>query len=292
MERQTGTEPEQPNIEHLVIEAFKSTGYLIVNKTLIRQFGLIKAVLLSNYIDKYIYFRENNPSKNGWFYSTHEQQVEQLGLNLDTVRKYKRELINEGILISTRKGIPAREWFKIDFNKLAIVIEQVIGNSIEQVIGNSIGHNIKENKIRRTNNIICDSNDKLSPSPEKNKNTPPLKHRTSKFLPLARRLSEIIRSQKRMRHTPQQITVWANEIRKLNEGNAISRQRIEAALEWYADNIGGEYIPVIESGGALRQKFDKLENAIKRDRKNNQPEYEDTFEHDDKIKRLHEHDHR
>jgi hypothetical protein len=36
-------------VEILVIEAFKSSGYLIINKTAIKQLGLIPAAILGNY---------------------------------------------------------------------------------------------------------------------------------------------------------------------------------------------------------------------------------------------------
>ena len=42
------------------------------------------------------------------------------------------------------------------------------------------------------------------------------------------------------------------------------RSRINEALDFYEDHIGDKYIPVIESGAALRKKFTSLENAAKR----------------------------
>ena len=60
------------------------------------------------------------------------------------------------------------------------------------------------------------------------------------------------------------LTSWANEIRKLVEIDGVSIQRVETALDWYEENIGGQYIPVIESGSSLRNKFIKLEDAMRR----------------------------
>ena len=50
------------------------------------------------------------------------------------------------------------------------------------------------------------------------------------------------------------------------EDNGVTEDRINIALKWYNNNIGGEYIPVIESGSSLRNKFDKLESAMYRDK--------------------------
>jgi hypothetical protein len=43
---------------------------------------------------------------------------------------------------------------------------------------------------------------------------------------------------------------------------------VQKALDWYEIYKGGEYIPVIESGSSLRDKFVKLENAMERNAHN------------------------
>ena len=53
--------------------------------------------------------------------------------------------------------------------------------------------------------------------------------------------------------------------------NEVDYSRIKKALRWYKDNIGGQYIPVIESGNSLRMKFSKLEAAMQREQINNKP---------------------
>jgi len=100
---------------------------------------------------------------------------------------------------------------------------------------------------------------------QKEKNTrPSLKERVSKYLPLAERLAEIIQSAKNVRITTRKLTSWADEIRKLVEYDGVGWDRVERALDWYAEHIGGEFVPVIESGKALRDKFLKLEGAMQR----------------------------
>ena len=86
----------------------------------------------------------------------------------------------------------------------------------------------------------------------------------SRYVSLAERLASIIRSHKRINVTAQRIASWANEIRKLVEIDGVSIQRIETALDWYEENIGGGYVPVIESGSSLRSKFINLERAMRR----------------------------
>ena len=102
----------------------------------------------------------------------------------------------------------------------------------------------------------------------KNELIPPIKERNKEFLPLAKKLSEIIQSNKNIKYPTHTLYNWADEIRKLVESNGVTRQRIDDSLDWYAKNIGGQYVPVIESGTSLRSKFIKLEDAIKRSKSN------------------------
>jgi hypothetical protein len=36
-------------------------------------------------------------------------------------------------------------------------------------------------------------------------------------------------------------------------------------LDWYEDNRGGQYTPIVESGSSLREKFIRLESAMERE---------------------------
>ncbi len=112
------------------------------------------------------------------------------------------------------------------------------------------------NKNTKDKNIILfsDLDSKIENKQDKN----------SRHVPLAEKLASIIKKNKKINVTPQKISSWANEIRKLVETDGVSIQRVETALDWYEDNIGGQYIPVIESGSSLRSKFIKLEDAMRR----------------------------
>lgn len=97
---------------------------------------------------------------------------------------------------------------------------------------------------------------------------------TQECLPFARTLARIIQSQKNIDITPEKKQSWAKEIRKLVfTSEKVGKDRVEKALMWYRKNVGGEYIPVIESGKSLRDKFTKLEAAIERDKPRNRKGY-------------------
>ena len=92
-----------------------------------------------------------------------------------------------------------------------------------------------------------------------------LKERTATYLPYAKKLAWIIRQTKNIKTSPQKLLSWAAEIRKLVETDGATPQRIKAAIIWYRHNIGGQYVPVIESGESLRRKFINLESAMSRE---------------------------
>lgn len=80
----------------------------------------------------------------------------------------------------------------------------------------------------------------------------------------AERLADIVKGVKNVQINRNKITAWAKSFEQLNRIEGVAIERVDDALGWYADNIGGEYIPVIESGASFREKFTKLENAMNR----------------------------
>ena len=86
-----------------------------------------------------------------------------------------------------------------------------------------------------------------------------------KYKKYANRLKEILENNNKIHYHENSINKWAVDIKKLCEIDGVERFRVTKALNWYEDNIGAAYVPVIESGGSLRQKFIKLENAMIRD---------------------------
>jgi len=84
------------------------------------------------------------------------------------------------------------------------------------------------------------------------------------YMPLVEKLSNIISAQKDIKISGVQLNEWAKSFYALNRINAISQERMESALVFYAEHVGEEYMPVIESGKIFRQKFTKLEDAMKR----------------------------
>lgn len=91
------------------------------------------------------------------------------------------------------------------------------------------------------------------------------------YMKYSQQLSKIISKKKSIKINKTKQKKWANEIHKLNKTDGVNEDRIQKALDFYAENIGGQYIPVIESGSSFREKFLKLEDKINRKQKNKEP---------------------
>jgi hypothetical protein len=287
----------------IALEIFRTDAFLAINKKLIQKVGIIKAAYIANLVDKYKYFRDRGMlTEDGGFFLTYEEQTKQLGLSEHQLRTCKKEFIEAGILSTKMRGVPRKEFYFIDFGELLsqfIVDEEDepiepipddstnakntdesgdqfkqyslknLRNNAQKIQGimlenfkqyssknsSNIKENLyKENKERNIKLFDCNTNDEEEKMKDKN----------SRYVPLAEKLAFIIRKNKRINVTPQRISSWANEIRKLVETDGVSIQRVETALDWYEENIGGQYVPVIESGFSLRSKFIKLEDAMRR----------------------------
>lgn len=94
------------------------------------------------------------------------------------------------------------------------------------------------------------------------------KERSVKYVPMAEILSKIISYKKHIKHSPDQIKSWAYSILQMIEDQEIAPKRIKTVLDWYSKNIGLPYVPVVESGMSLKDKFVRLEDAMERGNSN------------------------
>lgn len=77
---------------------------------------------------------------------------------------------------------------------------------------------------------------------------------------------------------------WADSIDKMLRIDKVSFDDVIKNLDWYSEHIGEKYVPVIESGSSLREKYIKLENAIKRE-ENTEKDEEQEESFNDWLKR-------
>ena len=90
-----------------------SSAFLIVNKQLAKQVGLKGAVLLADLISKEEYFIANGMT-DGWFFNTEANIERDTTLTSYQQRKVLKTLKKCQIIETKRKGIPAKQHFKIN----------------------------------------------------------------------------------------------------------------------------------------------------------------------------------
>ena len=135
-----------------------SSAFLIVNKKLAKHVGLKGAVLLADLISKEEYFIANGMT-DGWFFNTEANIEKDTTLNPYQQRKCLKTLKTLGVIETKRKGIPAKQYFKINEANLLKIIsclknEQLVLSKLNNlsVKNETTINNNKE--IRITNNII------------------------------------------------------------------------------------------------------------------------------------------
>lgn len=88
-----------------------SSAFLVVNKNLARAIGLKETILLADLISKEEYF-EN--MQDGWFFNTEANIQQDTTLTPYQQRNALKTLKKYGIIETKRKGIPAKQYFKIN----------------------------------------------------------------------------------------------------------------------------------------------------------------------------------
>lgn len=118
----------------------------------------------------------------------------------------------------------------------------------------------QEGKCLETGNIKCLKTNKsnyvtLAGSHKRDMVCLPFDHAMS------RKLAKIILTK---RNVQLNTSSWPNIFRQLRVLNKVSKDRIRNAMLWYAQHVGDAFVPVAYSAGAFREKFTRIEDAIKR----------------------------
>jgi|TARA_R110001606_G_scaffold302176_1_gene449680 hypothetical protein len=141
-----------------------STAFLVLNKELARQVGLKGAVLLADLISKEEYFIARGMT-DGWFFNTEANIEKDTTLTAYQQRKCLKTLKKAQLIEVKRKGIPAKQYFKINeelvmqlLNNLSATNSITINKNKEIIINNKYFNKptileVKNYCILRKNNI-------------------------------------------------------------------------------------------------------------------------------------------
>lgn len=131
-------------------------AYFMINKKLVRLFGIHAALFIADLISKEGYFAIRNKTQdNEWFYNTIKNREEDTRLSDFQQRNIIKKLIDVKILKVKLKGIPARTYFKINHPQ---IIKFLNGTYSSQEIKELSIQEIKELESEKINNYKDNKN--------------------------------------------------------------------------------------------------------------------------------------
>lgn len=134
---------------NMFIDLLRSDNYIITNKTLIKKLGLHEAIMIGELCSEYSFWeKQGKLDEDGFFYSTRNNIEENTGLSEHFQRKALETLKQYEIIQIVKKGIPAINCYKINFDKLSMVLTSRSPQRRDQEI-----HTIDLNNCNTVNSI-------------------------------------------------------------------------------------------------------------------------------------------
>lgn len=107
-------------------QAFDQKGWIRLSKGLIRSFGLDAAVIIGALVDKDAYWskhkkqfeRLTSQKYNGEFFAVRDDIKKYFGISAYRQREVEKILQKNLIIKVTRRGIPNKNYYKIDYEQL------------------------------------------------------------------------------------------------------------------------------------------------------------------------------
>ena len=272
--------------KQLIKQLLLSSNYWTINKDIVKLFGLETAFFLSNLAEA-----ENMMAdEDGWFYQTAETIEEFTTLSRYKQDKCIEELEKAGILKKEVRGVPAKRYFKLDYEKLAI---QFVRNS--------------QTRMQKTRKLECEklatnkesTNKELINKESINKDIAEQSSATYPFSEIVDYLNEKAETQYRASSKKTQSLIKA----RVNEGFTVKDFTIvidKKVSEWKDTDMAKYLRPETLFGtkfeGYLNQKETKGVNNEQRDKGNQKivkdedytPEIETTMSREDILKELSE----
>lgn len=136
-----------------ILSLLASDNYIVINRDLLKKYGINVALMLCELASEYNYFEQSGKLEDGMFYSTIDNINERTGLSKYQQSEALKVLDKIGIVKSVVKGIPAKRFFKIDVEELAKQIVNISPSSCKE-IGKLDGEKVetKNNNRKLINN--------------------------------------------------------------------------------------------------------------------------------------------
>lgn len=110
----------------VLINLLSNSGYIIVNKEIIRKIGLHESIILGELCSEYVYWEKINKLDNGYFFSTRENIEQNTGLSAYQQREPFKKLVSIGVILEKYKGMPQQKWYSLDLDNLYAVLNKEV----------------------------------------------------------------------------------------------------------------------------------------------------------------------
>lgn len=148
-----------------IIKLLASDNYFVINREIIKLFGLHEAIMLGELASEYTYWAKENKLENGLFFSTQENIKENTGLSEFQQREAVSNLVKAGVLEVIKKGMPAKNYYRINEQ---FFVESLNDKSFKNYT--TSGLKIKEQVVKKLNT----NNNKEKIINKNNKNNKPV----------------------------------------------------------------------------------------------------------------------
>lgn len=137
-------------------ELLMSSGFWVLNKSIVKEFGITTAFLLSNLAEAEKILSDDE----GWFYQTAETVEEITGLSSYLQTKSLEKLIDKGVISQENRGMPMKRHFKINYEKIQNLVFKNFENldlknsktSFQNILNNK--ESINKKSINKQNNKL------------------------------------------------------------------------------------------------------------------------------------------
>ena len=136
----------------MLIDLLSNTGYIIVNKEIIKKIGLHEAILLGELCSEYIYWKKKDETVNEFFYSTRENIEENTGLSAYQQRTAISNLVKKDIIVMKSEGMPLKTWYFINENKLQELLFDNIKEDTENEMEKSSSKDVIQQDVKKIDN--------------------------------------------------------------------------------------------------------------------------------------------
>lgn len=139
-----------------VLSLLANDNYIIVNKDIVKELGIIEAIILGEIASEYTYWnRRGMIDEEGYFYSTIENIKENTSLSQYQQSNALNALADRGLVSVKRKGVPAKRYIKLHEEAVLNMFDNKISKNLTtgcEEISNLDAENFDTNNNKENSN--------------------------------------------------------------------------------------------------------------------------------------------